>query len=189
MTTNYIGQPISRVDGRAKVTGQAKYAGEYNVPNLAFGVVVSSAIAKGRIANIDASKALSVKGVLQVFTHENAPPTAKSDQSYWDEVAVPGSPFRPFKDHNVLFSGQPIALVVAESFELARYASSLVQVQYEEEPHATDLNQQRDQAYKPRPREGIDPPAKPRGNPDKAFANAAAQIDAEYSVPAEHHNP
>ncbi|MCU1309058.1 MAG: aerobic-type carbon monoxide dehydrogenase, large subunit CoxL/CutL-like protein [Candidatus Angelobacter sp.] len=189
MTTNYIGQPISRVDGRAKVTGQAKYAGEYNVPNLAYGVVVSSAIAKGRIAEIDASAALGLKGVLQVFTHKNAPPTAKSDQSYWDEVAVPGSPFRPFKDDKLLFSGQPIALVVAESFELARYAASLVQVEYEPEAHATDLNQQRDKAYKPKPREGVAPPPPPRGNPDKAFANSAVQIDAEYSVPAEHHNP
>src|SRR5438309_670634 len=147
MTTNYIGQPISRVDGRAKVTGQAKYAGEFNVPNLAYGVVVSSAIAKGRIKKIDAEKALSLNGVLQVFTHQNAPPRAKSDQKYWDEVAVPGSPFRPFKDDKVLFSGQPIALVVAETFELARYAASLVQVEYEQEPHATDLNQQRHKAY------------------------------------------
>ena len=59
MTTNYIGQPISRVDGRAKVTGQAKYAAEYNVPNLAYGVVVSSTITKGRITKVDASQALN----------------------------------------------------------------------------------------------------------------------------------
>src|SRR5258707_9231233 len=141
MTTNYIGQPISRVDGRVKVTGKAKYAGEYNVPNLAYGVVVSSAIAKGTIVNIDASKALSLKGVLQVLTYKNAPPISKSDQSYWDEAVVPGSPFRPLQDDKVRFSGQPVALVVAETFELARYASSIIQVEYKEEPHETDLNQ------------------------------------------------
>ena len=95
MTTNYIGQPLSRVDGRAKVTGAAKYAAEYNVPNLTYGYVVSSAIAKGKITQIDASAALALPGVLQVFTHENAPSFAWFDRSYRDEVAPPGSPFRP----------------------------------------------------------------------------------------------
>jgi xanthine dehydrogenase YagR molybdenum-binding subunit len=189
MTTNYIGQPISRVDGPAKVTGQAKYAGEYNIPNLAYGVAVSSAIAKGRIRKIDATKALSLTGVLKVFTHENAPRTADRDESYWDEVAPPGSPFRPLQTNKIMFSGQPIALVVAENFELARYAASLVQVEYEPEPHNTDLTQKRSEAYDPRPREGIDPPAKPRGNPEKALAGAFAKVNVEYSAPAEHHNP
>ena len=93
MATNYIGRPISRVDGRAKVTGAAKYAGEYNVPNLAYGCVVSSPIAKGRIKSIDADEALRLEGVLQVFTHENSPRLAQSDQNYTDQVAPPGAPF------------------------------------------------------------------------------------------------
>ncbi|MCU1287067.1 MAG: aerobic-type carbon monoxide dehydrogenase, large subunit CoxL/CutL-like protein [Acidobacteriales bacterium] len=189
MSTKYIGQPISRVDGRAKVTGQAKYAGEYNVPNLAYGVIVSSAIAKGRITNIDSTKALSLNGVLQVFTHKNAPRTAERDENYWDEVAPPGSPFRPLQNDKVMFSGQPVALVVAESFELAMYAASLVQVEYKIEQHVTDLDQVRNEAYVPRPREGIDPPAKPRGNPESALAGAPVKIEVEYSAPVEHHNP
>src|SRR5712675_1427322 len=121
MTTAHVGQPISRVDGRAKVTGQAKYAGEHQAPNLAYGVVVSTGIAKGKIARIDAAKALALPGVLAVFTHENAPRLARSDRSYQDEVAPPGSPFRPLYDDQIRWSGQPVALVVAESFELARY--------------------------------------------------------------------
>lgn len=189
MTTNYIGQPISRVDGRAKVTGQAKYAGEYNVPNLAYGVVVSSAIAKGQIKNIDTSEALSLDGVINVFTHENAPRTAWLDRSYRDDIAPPGSPFHPLKDDEVLFSGQPVAIVVAENFELARYAASLVHVEYKTARHATDLTEKRDQGYKPKKREGIDPPPKPRGDADKALANASVQLEAEYSLPIEHHNP
>ncbi|MEX2261693.1 MAG: xanthine dehydrogenase family protein molybdopterin-binding subunit [Bryobacteraceae bacterium] len=189
MTTSYIGQPLSRVDGRAKVTGQAKYAGEYNVPNLAYGFVVSSPIAKGRIKKIDASEALSLEGVVQVFTHENAPRTVWLDRSYRDEVAATGFPFYPLKDDEVIFSGQPVALVVAGNFELARYAASLVHVEYKPERHATDLNEKRDQAYKPQTREHIEPPPKPRGNPDEAFANAAVQLEAEYSLPIEHHNP
>src|SRR5205823_8799935 len=73
MTTAHVGQPVNRVDGRAKVTGQAKYAAEYHVPDLAHGVVVCSTIARGRITTIDAGAALKLPGVLQVFTHENAP--------------------------------------------------------------------------------------------------------------------
>jgi xanthine dehydrogenase YagR molybdenum-binding subunit len=106
MTTNYIGKPTSRVDGRVKVTGEAKYAAEFNVPNLTYGYVVSSEIAKGKITKIDASDALKLPGVLQVFTHENRPSLAWFDSSYKDEVAVPGSPFRPLNDDKILYSGQ-----------------------------------------------------------------------------------
>src|SRR4051812_46429628 len=98
MATAYIGKPTSRVDGRAKVTGAAKYAAEYNVPNLAHGWVVSSAVARGRIARIEAAGALALPGVLHVFTHENAPRLARSDRSYRDQIAPPGSPFRPLHE-------------------------------------------------------------------------------------------
>ncbi len=72
----YIGKAVSRVDGPAKVTGAARYAGEHPVPDLTYGVVVSSAIARGAITRIDAAAALAVPGVVQVFTHENRPRTA-----------------------------------------------------------------------------------------------------------------
>jgi xanthine dehydrogenase YagR molybdenum-binding subunit len=189
MTTTYIGQPISRIDGHAKVTGAAKYAAEHNIPHLAYGFVVSSAIAKGKITKIHTEEALQLEGVLEVFTHENAPPTAKLDKSFQDDVAPPGSPFRPLHDDKVLFSGQPIALVVAETFELARYAASLVRVEYQSEAHETDLKAKRNQARDPKPREYIDPPHPPRGDTAKAFAKAASKMDAEYDAPAEHHNP
>ncbi|HKE05445.1 MAG TPA: xanthine dehydrogenase family protein molybdopterin-binding subunit [Blastocatellia bacterium] len=189
MTTNYIGQPISRVDGRAKVTGAAKYAAEYNVPNLAYGCVVSSSIAKGRIINIDASDALRLEGVLQVFTHENTPRLGQSDQSYTDQVAPPGSPFRPLHDDQIKYSAQPVALVVAENFELARYAATLIRIEYESEPHATDLKAKLEEAYAPRPRTVLPPPPDPRGDAEKAFASAATQLEVEYHSPFEHHNP
>jgi xanthine dehydrogenase YagR molybdenum-binding subunit len=188
MITSYTGQPLNRVDGRAKVTGSAKYAAEYNVPNLAYGVVVSSPIAKGRILTIDASSALSLDGVLQVFTHENIPRLARRDRDYSDEVAPPGSPFRPLHDDKIMFSAQPIALVVANTFELARYAASLVRVEYERQDHTTDLRANRTHARKPKEREGMAPPAA-RGNARQAFANSEMRIDVEYVVPAEHHNP
>ncbi|HKX60652.1 MAG TPA: xanthine dehydrogenase family protein molybdopterin-binding subunit [Verrucomicrobiae bacterium] len=188
MTTAHVGMPASRVDGRAKVTGAAKYAAEYNVPNLVHGVVVSSAIAKGRIKQIDAAGALDLPGVLQVFTHENAPRLSGSDEDYQDDIAPPGSPFRPLCDGEIDFSGQPIALVVADSFELARHAASLIRVEYERAPHATDLERRRDEARKPKERDGMAPPDE-RGQARKAFAKAPAQIEADYRVPVQHHNP
>ena len=189
MTTTYIGQPISRVDGRAKVTGEAEYAAEHAVPGLTYGYVVSSAVAKGKIRRIDAADALNLPGVVDVLTHENAPRLAQSDSSYADELASPGSPFRPLHDDEIKFSAQPIAVVVAETFELARYAASLVRVEYDRQPHATDLEVERTRAYEPKQRALIPLVPKPRGDTAKAFASAPVQIDVEYRAPAEHHNP
>jgi CO/xanthine dehydrogenase FAD-binding subunit len=102
-----LGKPASRVEGRAKVTGTAKYAGEYNVPNLAHGFVISSAIAKGRIKHIHTADALAVTGVLDVFTHAHRPALADSDKAYKDDIAPDGSPFRPLYADQIQFSGQP----------------------------------------------------------------------------------
>ncbi len=190
--TKPIGQPVSRVDGRAKVTGEAKYAAEFNVPDLTYGVVVSSSITKGKITHIDASEALALSGVLQVFTHDNRPKTAWFDMNYKDLDSPPGSPFRPLHDATVKYNGQPIALVVAETFELARYASSLVRVEYEESEHDTDIQKHEDEARKPA--FGVasllkPPPPKPRGHFKQAFAAAPTQLSAEYVHGIEHHNP
>ena len=142
----YIGTATSRVDGIAKVTGAAKYAAEFNAPSLTHASVVSATITKGRITRIDTSAATRVKGVLTVLTHENRPPMADKDEAWKDEVAPDGSPFRPLYDNKVMFSGQPIALVVAETSEVARHAASLVRVEYAKEPHVTDVFRQRDAA-------------------------------------------
>jgi xanthine dehydrogenase YagR molybdenum-binding subunit len=180
----YIGTPASRIDGHAKVTGAAKYAGEFTAPDLAHGSVVTSTIAKGRIARIDVSEALSVEGVIAVLTHKNRQPMAGTDRAYRDETAPEvGSPFRPLYDDKIRFSGQPIALVLADDWETAGFAASLVRVEYEEEAHITDLHQQLHEA------KAIDTPPKPRGKADKALAVADVRHEAEYYIPVEHHNP
>ena len=142
----YIGTAVSRVDGVAKVTGAAKYAAEFNVPGLLYGSMVSATITKGRITRIDTSAALEVDGVLTVLTHENRPHMADKDEDYKDEVAPDGSPFRPLYDDKIKFNGQPIALVVAERSEIARFAASLVRVEYDEAAYVTDVYRQRDAA-------------------------------------------
>jgi xanthine dehydrogenase YagR molybdenum-binding subunit len=189
MTAKYIGRPQNRVDGRAKVTGAAKYAAEHNVPHLLYGYVVSSTIASGKIEKIHHQHARSVPGVVKIYTHENRPSTALRDSSYTDEVAPPGSPFRPLGSANMQYNGQPIALVIADTFETARYAASLVTVEYQGEPHTTDLEAKRTKAYKPRPRSGVPPPAKERGKAEAAFQSAAIRLRQEYVLPIEHHNP
>ena len=190
----YIGTSASRVDGRAKVTGAAKFAAEFNVAGLAHASVVSSTIAKGRIVRIDASEALRVEGVLDVLTHENRPRMASTDSAYKDDVAPPqGSPFRPLYDDKIMFSGQPVALVVAEEPEIARFAASLVRVEYEEAAHVTDVYRQRENAFAlespPSLAENPFAPPKPRGTPEQAFAAAAVRHQGEYYLPIEHHNP
>jgi xanthine dehydrogenase YagR molybdenum-binding subunit len=191
--TTYIGTAISRVDGRAKVTGAAKYAGEFNTTDLAYASVVTSTIARGHIARIDASEALSVEGVIDVLTHRNRPPMASADSAYRDDVAPEGSPFRPLYDDTVWFSGQPIALVVAEESEIARFAASLVRVEYDKEAHVTDLQRQREAAFAlqapANPAENPFAPPKPRGTAEHAFAAAEVRHRGEYHVPIEHHNP
>ncbi|HXG85474.1 MAG TPA: xanthine dehydrogenase family protein molybdopterin-binding subunit [Pyrinomonadaceae bacterium] len=200
MTTNYIGKPESRVDGKLKVTGAAKYAAElkvigaakyaaeFNVPDLLYGYIVSSHIAKGKITGFDLEKALALPGVVQIFTHENRPRTAWFDSSYQNEVAPPGSPFRPLYSENILHSQQPIALVVAEDFETARYAAALVGVDYEVAPHETDLDNVREQGYRPKLRSTTTAPTS-RGDAQAAYDKAAVRHEAEYLQPVEHHNP
>jgi xanthine dehydrogenase YagR molybdenum-binding subunit len=191
--TPYIGTPTSRIDGLAKVTGAAKYAAEFNVPGLVHGSIVTSTIAKGRITRIDTSAAMNVEGVLAVLTHENRPPMPGNDEAYKDDVAPDGSPYRPLYDDRILFDGQPIALVVAETSDIAQFAASLVRVEYDRDAHVTDIRRQREAAVPVKapttPIEALFTPPKTRGTPDQALAAAAVRHAAEYSVPIEHHNP
>lgn len=178
------GQPLDRVDGAAKVTGQARYAAEYPQDGLLYGSVVSSSIARGRVLDIDSSEALKVPGVVLVLDHRNRPQLSSYDDSYSDDDAAEGSPFRPLYNDRVLYSGQPLALVVAESLEVARYAGSLVRIRYDEQDHQTDLLAALGSGHQA--------PAelpKPRGDFQGQYAKAPVSVDATYSTPAEHHNP
>jgi len=183
------GMPVSRIDGRAKVTGEAQYAAEYFAPDLCYGVVVSGTVAKGRITSIDATEALAVAGVISVMTHENRPKMRSFDLAWKDMTAPAGSPFRPLFSDEIFYSGQPVALVLAETFEAARYAASLVRVHYDVEAHETRLLDSLDQAYEPRKmKAGFVPPSS-IGDGEKAFAEAEVRVDSQYYNGVEHHNP
>lgn len=189
-TTIQLGQPVSRVDGPAKVTGQARYAAEHPAADLIHGVVVSSTIAHGVISAFDLTAALAVPGVIDVITHLNRPHMRSFGVFYKDMAAPGGTPFRPLLDEKIYSSGQPVALVLAESFEAACFAASLVEVTYALAPHQTNLLAHLDRAHQPsRLKAGFSPPPKPKGDAQAAYAAAPVSIDAEFYAGVEHHNP
>ncbi len=167
MNTHLIGTDVNRIDGPAKVSGAAKYAAEFFAPEMLYAVVVSGTIAHGEISSMDTKKAMEVAGAVEVFTHKNRPHMAWRDKSYLDEDApTDGKPLRPLYDEKILYSGQPIALCVAETFEAARAMSRLIEVSYKSLTHQTDLAIAVQEAKKIEGtnRTGIEPPPKPRGN-------------------------
>ncbi|MBE7201131.1 MAG: xanthine dehydrogenase family protein molybdopterin-binding subunit [Parafilimonas terrae] len=186
----HVGSPRSRVDGPAKVTGLAKYAGEFTAEGLVHGYIVTSTIARGTITGFDLAAAQAVPGVVKVITHENRPDMAKDPKAYQDMVGPPGVPYRPLFDGTILFSNQPVALVLAEDFETARYAASLVKVTYAGETPRTDIEAMLPEAYDPpTKRDGIKPPPKPWGDADAAFDKAPIKVRQQYRMANEHHNP
>jgi xanthine dehydrogenase YagR molybdenum-binding subunit len=184
-----IGSAINRVDGLAKVTGRARYAAEYPTAGLLYGWIVSSAIARGKIIHIDEDAARAVPGVVEIVTHANRPHVAWFDRSYPEEAGPPGAPFRALYDETILFSAQPVALVLAETLEAARHAASLVEISYDVEPHNTDFDKAQAEKFLPSKKRATFHPPKNRGDADAAFADAALKVSADYHIAAEHHNP
>jgi xanthine dehydrogenase YagR molybdenum-binding subunit len=171
---------LSRVDGRLKVTGKAKYSAEYKVDGLTYGVLAGSTIAKGTIKTLDIKAAQEAPGVLAVITYQNAP---KIPGYQTDKPASKG-PLKIFYDDQIYFNGQPIALVVADTFERALYASTLVKATYDKGEHTTDLLANLKNGFPP------NPAAKDyvRGQED-AFQTAPVKLQQEYMIPTEVHNP
>ena len=190
MPDMYIGQPLSRIDGRKKVTGQATYAAEFQAQNLAYAAAVRSTIACGRIAAIDTNAAESAPGVLAVLTHHNAMRLPYREHRSMIDPGT-GERLHVLQDERVLHHGQPVALVVATTLEQAWHAAALVRVAYAEDAGSTDIGSAalvapRDFGAGPdkvRPFETL------RGDPEAAFFKAAVQVDAYYEIPRENHNP
>ncbi|MCC9135409.1 xanthine dehydrogenase family protein molybdopterin-binding subunit [Pontibacter silvestris] len=187
-----IGDPMNRVDGRMKVTGRARYSAEFELPNLAHAVLVTSTIAKGRIKSLETKVAERAPGVLAVISHLNSPKVPGFAQH--DHPAEPptgGQPLRVFYNDKVYSNGQPIALVVADTFERALYASSLVKAQYEQEKHTTDFEANKEKAFIPsqaKNNKNSHLADYVRGEED-AYKTADIKIEAEYTQPTEVHNP
>jgi xanthine dehydrogenase YagR molybdenum-binding subunit len=178
--------PIDRVGGKAKVTGTATFAAEYKVQNMAFGFLVGSTVAKGRIKTMDIKAAEKAPGVLAVITHLNAP-KLPGYQTGKDPSKPPtaGQPLRIFYDNEILYYDQPIALVIADTYERVLHAARLVKAQYDKAPHQTELKTNLSKAKTPTGPRFED---YKRGEVD-AYKAAPVKIEQQYYHPIEVHNP
>src|SRR5882757_3106943 len=176
-TPGVVGKPLDRVDGPLKVTGGARYAYEMRQDSVLYGFVVEASIGKGRIKSIDTQAAERAPGVALVLTHRNAPAQGGGNHREAHPVLT-GS--------QVMYYGQPVAFVIAESFEQARAAAYLVDVKYDRSSGRYALRTNLKEARIPKP---SDAPSADSAVGDfaSAFANAPVQLDATYSTPLQSH--
>ncbi|MEU0756116.1 xanthine dehydrogenase family protein molybdopterin-binding subunit [Streptomyces albogriseolus] len=177
-----IGTAHTRVEGRDKVTGAARYGGDIPFAGLAHGVLVLSTVARGRIRSVGTGPVLAMPGVLTVLHHGNAP---RLNSEYVGMLGVPPDPTAVVFQHDrVPHAGWPVALVVAETPEQARAAADALVVRYEEEPHDVALSADRPDAYAA---DGHMPGTTEKGDLEAELAASAHVVDAEYTTPEEHH--
>ena len=183
---------LDRVDGRLKVTGIAKYSAEYQFENVAHAVLVTSKIAKGSISSIDSKSAEGAKGVLAVISHVNSPgvPGYGTVKQPAERAAI-GTSFRVFYDKFIYFSGQPVAMVVANTLEQAIYAASLVVIGYLTEKHDSDFeaNIARAAMAQSVQRNKNSPYQDYTRGDTAAFEKADVKLEATYRIPTQHHQP
>jgi len=186
-----VGQPVSRLDGYEKTTGNARYTGEIFLPNLAYAAIVGATVPSGTITAIDSSAARAADGVVAVLTHENLPKIS-GEPHLLPSLAggpAPGQSFFPLQDGQIHYYGQPVAIVVADSYEQAQYGASLVAVTYERSRSVTTIDEGRDAAYKPQMLfGGLMPARDSRGDVDGALRDAEFVFQATYHMAANHHN-
>jgi xanthine dehydrogenase YagR molybdenum-binding subunit len=182
-----IGQPISRIDGPLKVSGRANYAAEYwNVGQPLYGFIVGATIGRGHVAAIDTNEAEQAPGVRMVMTHRNAPAQGTPDlSSLW----IYSRAYPTLVGPEVHHFGEPVALVVADTWEQARAAARLVQVTYVEEPGRFDFAAHLDQAYAPKTVNAGLPTDSAVGDFEPAFARAEVRIDQHYTTPYQFAQP
>lgn len=179
-----VGQPIDRVEGRLKITGTARYAADYLIDEIAYGVPVQSSIGKGRVIRIDTSAAEKAPGVLTIITRANAPKLHQPKNDFGSSTKL-GEARELFADDTIYYAGQYLALVVADSIERAIAAARLVIVEVEEEEPSLDL----ERAERFQPADDFAKTEYQRGNAAAALESAAQRIRQIYTTPVEHHNP
>ena len=175
-----VGKPTQRIDGGLKTSGTAPYAYERHdvVSNPAYGVIVGSAIAKGRIVSMDQGAARATPGVLAIVTWRNAGKLGKGEKN---TAKLLGGP-------EIEHYHQAVAIVVAETFEQARDAAMLLRIEYEKDPGHFDLAAAKDTAPLTKQTPLTGPPVSRVGDFDAAFAAAAVQLDATYTTPDHSHS-
>lgn len=180
VVTHAVGAPVARVEGRLKVTGEARYAYEHRAERLVYGWIVQSPIARGRIRGLDAARALDVPGILEVLWHGNAPRLTGEIENR--ELAV-------LQSEQVAYRGQIVGCVLAETLEAASEAAALVEPDFEQERHDVFLYEHHPKLFEPEQVNPAYPSRTEQGDPDQAFQDAEIVVDRTYSTPAQHNNP
>jgi xanthine dehydrogenase YagR molybdenum-binding subunit len=184
MTTNVIGKPLPRVDGRAKVTGVARYAADFNQPGQAYAVIIGATVGLGRVTGIETAQVEKMPGVIAVITHRNAPRLPYAPHKSYIDPAT-GERLHVLQDDHVRFYGQPVAIIIADTLDQAERAAAALRISYAAERPIVDP---------------ADPEARPvvpeagkadtaRGNADSALADAPVKVDEIYEIARENHNP
>lgn len=173
----FVGEGSDRIDGLLKVTGAARYSMDYPIANAAYGILLKSEIAAGKIRDIDTSAAEKAPGVLAVITHKNAPKLN-------ERGGIRGGALLQGPD--IDFHGQTIGVIVAESFEQARTAARLIEVSYDTAEGKIDFEKLAGTAVLPKNQGQADAV---RGDVEAAFRSAEHKIEAVYETPIEHHQP
>ena len=180
-----VGEPLTRVDGRLKVTGGAKYAAEFEVPGLSYAVMVRSTIPKGRIIAIDTARARKESGVISILTPDNAPKLPQGGKAGVHPPA--GRVLSLLQDYEVHYNGQPVALVIAENLHAALQAAALVQIRYQAEKPVLDFEANFPTAHPGH--HGKDPADENRGDADSSLSQSQVKVDEIYRTPIQNHNP
>lgn len=182
-----LGKSTVRIDGRLKVTGQAKYGSDFAVPNPAYAFLVTSAIARGRIKQIDDAEVRGIPGILDILTYREIGKNIEAGKTFSDQGYM-GTTIAPLQSDKIWHDGQIVAVVIAETFEAAREGAQRLNVFYvEERPSATfDSPGTKEVAAKDAVKMHEDPAV---GDAEGAFASAVVKVEARYSTPTQHHNP
>ncbi|GAA5699974.1 oxidoreductase [Streptomyces avermitilis] len=183
--TGAVGTAHTRVEGRDKVTGAARYAGEIPYDELAHGWLVLSTVARGRVRTVESDPVLAMPGVLAVLHHANAP---RVTTDYIGIVGRPDPALGIFQDDRVPYVGWPVALVVAETSEQAREAAEALVVRYDEEPHDVEFFAGHPGLYTPQDSPLVQAEAV-KGDVEAELAASDVVVDAEYATPEAYHCP
>ncbi|MEU9030978.1 xanthine dehydrogenase family protein molybdopterin-binding subunit [Streptomyces sp. NPDC048383] len=178
-STNALGSPAPRREGREKVTGAARYAAEHTPPGCAYAWPVPATVARGHVTAVDDTAAAALPGVIGVLTPFNAPRLSPSDDPT----------LQLLQDSRVPHRGWYVALAVADTLEGARAAASRVRVDYASEPHDTVLSVDHPGAYTPQEANGGHPAHREQGDPDAALSAADVRVDCAYAVAPLHNHP
>lgn len=181
-----MGSSVMRSDAHIKVTGRAKYASDFPVSNPVYAYLVVSSIAKGKITDLDVSAAISIAGVLHIMTYKNT--VAPADIDLFSKGGHASTTIQPLRGPEIRHDGEIVAVVLAETYEVAREAANKVRVTYIAETPSGSLESKGvtlEDAVNVSPRHK-DPKI---GDAVTALGSAGVKVEQEYSTPAQHHNP